>query len=94
MKSGLEPARFVATGVLIALLIDLARPPAYAASFRGNVHLAGHTWTLVAVGTLCAFAGAFWGVRYLKKATSGTVRAIVATAILAIGAALIAGLLG
>ena len=94
LKSGLEPARLIATGVLIAVLIDLARLPAYAASFGGNTRLSGHAWSLVAVGTLSAFAGAFLGVRYLKKATIGVVRAIVATAMLVIGSALIAGVLG
>ncbi len=94
LKSGLEPARFIPTGVLIAVLIDLARLPTYAASFGGSARLGGHVWALVAVGTLCAFAGAFLGVRYLKKATIGVVRAIVATAMLVIGATLIAGLLG
>ncbi|MBN8831898.1 MAG: sulfite exporter TauE/SafE family protein [Sphingomonadales bacterium] len=94
LKSGLEPARFIATGVLIAVLVDLARLPTYAASFHGSAALGAHGWALVAVATLCAFAGAFLGVRYLKKATIGVVRAIVATAMLVIGATLIAGVLG
>lgn len=94
LKSGLEPARFIPTGVLIAVLIDLARLPTYAASFGGSARLGGDVWALVAVGTLCAFVGAFLGVRYLKKATIGVVRAIVATAMLVIGVTLIAGLLG
>ena len=94
LKSGLEPERFIATGVLIAVLIDLSRLPTYAASFRGSATLGGHGWALVAVGTLCAFAGAFLGVRYLKKATIGIVRAMVAGLMLLIGTALIAGALG
>ena len=95
LKSGLEPARFIATGVLIAVLIDLSRLPTYAASFRGGDTAFGdHSWGLVGVGTLCAFAGAFLGVRYLKKATIGTVRWIVAAMMLLIGAAIFSGLLG
>ena len=93
LKSGLEPAQFIATGVLIAVLIDVARLPTYAASFGGNARLSAHALELVAVGTLCAFAGAFLGVRYLNKATIGVVRAIVATAMVVIGSALIAGVL-
>lgn len=94
LKSGLAPERFIATGVLIAVLVDLARLPTYAASFRGNVTLGPHGWVLVAIGTACAFAGAFLGVRYLKKATIGVVRAMVAGLMLLIGSALVAGVLG
>ncbi|MBA3895955.1 MAG: sulfite exporter TauE/SafE family protein [Sphingomonadaceae bacterium] len=94
LKSGLDPTRFIATGVVTAVLVDLARLPTYAASFRGNVGLGGHGWALVGVGTLCAFVGAFLGVRYLKKATIGVVRAMVAGLMLLIGAALVTGLLG
>lgn len=94
LKSGLEPARFIATGVLIAVLVDLARLPTYAVSFRGNATLGGHGWALVAISTLCAFAGAFLGVRYLKRATIGVVRAMVAGLMLLIGTALVAGVLG
>lgn len=94
LKAGLEPSRFIATGVLIAVLVDLARLPTYAASFRGDVALGEHGWAVVGVGTLCAFAGAFLGVRYLKRATVPMVRAIVAGLMLVIGAALMAGVLG
>ena len=70
LKSGLDPARFIATGVLIAVLVDLSRLPTYAASFgtRG-VGLDPHGWALVGVGTLCAFVGACLGVRHVKTAT-------------------------
>lgn len=94
LKSGLDPARFIATGVLIAILIDLSRLPTYAAGFGAHADLGGLGWRLVAVGTLCAFAGALLGVRYLKKATIGIVRKIVATLMMVIGAGLVAGILG
>lgn len=91
--SDLKPSRFVATGVVIAIIIDLSRLPTYAASFDGEV-LGRHGWVLVGVGTLCAFAGALLGVRFLRKATIGVVRAIVAAMMLLIGTALVIGLLG
>lgn len=95
LKSNLEPSRFIATGVLIAVLVDLSRLPTYAASFSGtNSGLGSRGWMLVAVGTLSAFAGAWLGVRYLKRATIGRVRAIVAALMMLIGTALVAGLLG
>lgn len=95
IKSGLDPARFIATGVLIAVIIDVSRLPTYATGFRdAHQGLGGHGWSLVAVGTLCAFAGAFLGMRYLRKATIGVIRSIVATTMLLVGAALLAGVIG
>jgi uncharacterized membrane protein YfcA len=95
LKSGLDPARFVATGVMIAILIDISRLPVYAASFTTmNADLGERGWALVAVGSLSAFCGAYLGTRYLKKATIGVVRVLVTTMMLVIGAALIAGLIG
>lgn len=93
LKSGLEPSRFIATGVLIAILVDVSRLPTYAASYAG-VALGPHEWSLIAVGTLCAFGGAYLGVRYLAKATIGIVRAIVASMMIGIGTALILGIAG
>lgn len=94
-RFGLDPARFIATGVLIAILIDVSRLPTYAAGLRAaHQGLGGHGWALVGVGTLCAFAGAFLGVRYLKKATIGVIRSIVAAVMLLVGSAVLAGVLG
>ena len=95
VKSGLDPARFIATGVLIAILIDVSRLPTYAAGLRAAQDgLGGHGWELVGVGTVSAFAGAFLGVRYLHKATIGVIRSIVAALMLLVGAALLTGVLG
>lgn len=95
IKSGPDPARFIATGVLIAILIDVSRLPAYATGLQtARDGLGAHAWALVAIGTLCAFAGAFLGVRYLKKATIGVIRSIVATLMLLVGASLLTGIIG
>jgi uncharacterized protein len=95
LKSGLEPARFVATGVFIAVFVDLARLPAYAASFaRAGLKPDGREAALVAVATACAFAGAFLGSRFVHKVTIGVVRAIVATLMILLGAALAVGVIG
>lgn len=95
LKSGLEPARFIATGVLIAIIVDFARLPTYALTFADlGMHFGQRELTLIGVGTICAFAGAYLGARYLQKATIGVVRAIVAASMLVIGAALTLGLIG
>lgn len=95
LKSGLDPRRYVATGVMIAVIVDLSRVPTYALAFAGGEWPAGSDGlALVAVGTLSAFAGAYLGVRYLHKATIAAVRVVLATLMLLIGGALIAGLVG
>lgn len=95
LRFGLDPARFIATGVMIAVLIDLSRLPVYAFTVgdaAGNLDT--RQGLLIGWAVLCAFAGAWAGVRWLKKVTIGLVRAIVAAAMLVIGAALAIGLIG
>ena len=93
LRCRLTPDRFIATGVLIAVLVDLSRLPAYAAGFGSAAFGAGE-WRLIALATACAFAGAWLGTRYMKKVTNGIVRGIVAGLMFAIGAALLAGVIG
>ncbi|MBF0664882.1 MAG: sulfite exporter TauE/SafE family protein [Brevundimonas sp.] len=95
LRFGLDPARFIATGVMIAVLIDLSRLPVYAlmAGSAAGALDARQGW-LVGWAVLCAFAGAWSAVRWLKKVTIGLVREVVAAVMLAIGAALVAGLIG
>lgn len=94
LRSGLPPERFIATGVMIAVLVDLARLTTYAASFSTvGLKLAGREGLMVLVGTLSAFLGAYVASRHLDKLTIGAVRYGVAALMLAIGAALAVGLL-
>ena len=95
LRFGLDPARFIATGVMIAVLIDLSRLPVYALTVGSAAGtLDTRQGLLVGWAVLCAFAGAWGAVRWLKKVTIGLVRGVVAAAMLAIGAALVAGLIG
>ncbi len=95
LRSGLSAERFIATGVMIAILVDLSRLATYTASFRAaGLNPAGREGLLVAVGTLSAFAGAWLATRFLDKITIATVRYSVAALMLAIGAAMATGVLG
>lgn len=95
LRSGLAPERFIATGVMIAILVDLSRLSTYAASFSATGrNPTGREGTLVVVGTLSAFIGAYIATRRLDKITIGAVRYSVAALMLVIGAALAVGLLG
>ena len=95
LQSGLSADRFIATGVMIAILVDLSRLTTYAASFRGaGLDIAGREGLLIVAGTLSAFLGAYLATRHLDKVTIGAVRYSVASLMLAIGVALAAGVVG
>jgi uncharacterized membrane protein YfcA len=95
LKSGLDPARFVTTGVMIAVLVDLSRLPIYAASFStAGLNFGRRDLALVVVATACAGAGAYLGIRYVTKATHALVRNVVVVMMVFVGGALMAGLVG
>ena len=95
LRSRLSAERFIATGTMIAILVDLSRLTTYAASFTAaGLDPAGREAVLVLTGTLAAFVGAYVATRHLEKITIGTVRYGVAVLMLAIGSALAVGLLG
>lgn len=95
LRAGLAPQAFIATGVMIAIIVDLSRLATYAAAFSAARFDPGsREGTLVLVGTLAAFAGAWTATRYLHKVTISAVRTIVAVLMTLIGIALCLGLLG
>lgn len=95
LQAKLEPARFVATGVLIAVMVDFSRLATYAARFgAAGIEPQGREGLLVLVATLSAFAGAFVASRYLDKLTIGAVRGLVAALMFAIGGLMLAGVVG
>ncbi|MBB5520046.1 sulfite exporter TauE/SafE family protein [Amphiplicatus metriothermophilus] len=95
LKSGMLPAQFVATGALIAAIIDLSRMPTYAARFSSDIiGEARDEIGLIATGVACALAGALGGARLVRKVTIGSLRAIVAAMMILIGAAIAAGVIG
>lgn len=95
IKYGFEPRQYIATGVLIAVLIDLARVPTYAAGLSSTFsEVSSAEIQLVVFGTLCAFLGAWTGSRLVKKTTILSLRYIVAFLMFAIGSLLIVGVIG
>jgi uncharacterized membrane protein YfcA len=95
LRAGLAPDRFIATGVMIAVLVDLARLSTYAGSFAASgMSLTGRDALLMGVGTISAVAATFVAARRIEKVTIASLRSIVAGLMLLIGAALVAGLLG
>jgi uncharacterized membrane protein YfcA len=91
VKAGLNTESFIATNVVIACLVDVARLLVYGGSF----HALGldENVPLLATATLCAFLGAFIGTRLMKKVTMKTVQWLVTALLLAIAVLLASGLL-
>jgi uncharacterized protein len=95
LRSGLAADRFIATGVMIAVLVDVSRLSTYAASFSAaGPGLSARESALIVVGSLSAFVGAYLATRRLEKVTIGALRYSVAALMLLIGAAMAAGLIG
>lgn len=91
VRAGLSKEAFIATGVVIALVIDFTRIPYYLFSFEQSLN--NHEAMLWIFPTLCAFGGAYLGNRLLKKVKMGFVQWIVAGFLILIALLLITGLL-
>jgi uncharacterized membrane protein YfcA len=90
LRAGLGKEAFIATGVAIAVLIDVSRIGVYSAGFTRGVHASDYP--LLAGAVLSAFAGAWLGNRHLTKLTMRHVQRIVAIFLFAIGLGLVAGI--
>jgi uncharacterized membrane protein YfcA len=91
LKAGLSKESFIATGVVISLMVDLPRIVMYGLTLPG-LHLGGSRG-LLAAAVLAAFAGAWLGNRLMQKVTLRLVQILVAVMLLAIAAALGSGLI-
>jgi len=92
---GLSPMRFVATAAVLALMVDFTRLIVYGwsfASMAGGKLATPVPWDLVAIASLCAFAGAFAGKRLLHKVTIASLHYIVGTLLIVVGLGLALGL--
>lgn len=91
IKSGLSKEAYIATGVVIASLVDFTRLSVYASRFtESNLH---EHLALIISATLAAIIGAFIGSRLLKKITIRFVQVLVAIMLSLIAFALGAGII-
>jgi uncharacterized membrane protein YfcA len=91
IKSGLSKEAFIATGVVIACLVDFSRLGVYSAHFASaglNQHLG-----ILGLAVFAAFTGSFLGNRLVKKVTLKTVQKIVSAMLIAIALLLGTGLI-
>jgi uncharacterized protein len=91
MRTNLPKEAFIATGVVVAALVDVSRLGVYfRALAREHAHI---DYTLLAGAVLAAFAGAVAGNRWLRTMTMHGVRRIVAAMLLVVATGLAAGLI-
>lgn len=91
IKAGLEKEAFVATGVVLAVMVDLSRMVIYGVSVWA--HGDAVEWPLVIGASASAFTGAYVGAKVLKKVTLRSVQLIVSALLIVVGVGLIAGVL-
>jgi len=91
IKAGLTKEQFVATGVILAVLVDLSRLTIYGwdvAAARTQLD-----WPLIVSACLAAFAGAYFGAKLVKKITIRSIQLIVSAMLAVVAVGLISGLL-
>ena len=75
IRSGLSKESFIATGIVIACMVDVSRLAIYGSNHFG---ITQNEISIVAAGTVSAFAGAFLGNKLVKKVTLKSMQLFVA----------------
>lgn len=91
IRAGLSREAFIATGVAVAVVVDLARIITYAA--QGTLRLDGDAVPLAVTGVVAASVGTLIGNRLLRSVTIRGVQIIVGVLLVAVAVALGAGLI-
>jgi len=91
IRSGLSKEAYIATGVIIASLVDITRLSVYASRFKAsNLH---ENLSLIVIATLAAMAGAFLGSLLLHKITLRFIQILVAVMLILLSLTLGSGLI-
>lgn len=95
IKARLDKEAFIATGVVSAVIVDIARLLVYGITFYSArfVMISSEVWGLVLASALAAFIGAYLGRQLLKKVTLRAVQIIVGVLLILIGTGLATGFL-
>lgn len=91
IRAGLSKEAFISTGVVIAVLVDIARLTVYSGKIFGNAGKIDYQLTVAA--TLAAFLGAWLGSKLLKKITIKALQIFVGIMLLLFAVLLGAGLI-
>jgi uncharacterized membrane protein YfcA len=91
IKANLSKQAYIATGVGIALLVDITRIPIYWTKYdQGFVF---ENIRIIGLATLFAFLGAYVGKRLINKVTMKTVHLVVGVLLVVMGLGMIIGLI-
>ncbi|MBC8213768.1 MAG: sulfite exporter TauE/SafE family protein [Candidatus Marinimicrobia bacterium] len=95
IKSGLTKEEFIGTGVVSAVVVDIARLIIYGIAFYSMSfgQIQSGVINLVIVASLSAFIGAFIGKRVMQKITLKTVQVIVGIMLILLGLGLGSGII-
>lgn len=91
IRAGLSKEAFIATGVVVACLVDVSRLGVYVPTLIE--HRARLDYPVLLGSVAAAFAGALAGNRYLKKMTLGALHRVVGGMLLLVALLLAAGIL-
>lgn len=91
VRAGLGTQAFIATGVLVACLVDVPRVLVYASHFSATAY--GGSRLLLGAAIISAWAGAYLGSRLLGQVTMRQVQNLVAGMLLMVALAMGSGLI-
>lgn len=91
LKAGLSKEQFVATGIILAILVDINRLVIYGWHFGSTESTVN--WWLVLSACLSAFVGAYFGKKLLTKVTIEIIQKFVSVLLVVIGLGLISGVI-
>lgn len=91
IRANLSKQSFIATGVVIACLVDISRLTVYSKQILNNQ--TQFDYTLLILATLSAFIGAYFGNKLLKKVTLTTIQNIVTFMLVLFAVLLIMGII-
>lgn len=91
LKAGLGKEAFVATGVVLAVMVDLSRMLVYGWGMTSQFD--SIEWPLVISASIAAFIGAYFGSKLLKKVTIRSVQIMVSILLVVVSLGLMSGAL-
>lgn len=90
IKAGLSKEQFIATGVVLAVMVDLSRMTIY--GWDAAITQKTIDWEIVIVATISAFIGSFFGSRLIKKVTIHSIQLMVSGLLIFVALGLITGI--
>lgn len=91
LKAGLSKEQFIATGVIIAVIVDITRLSIYGATFLKS-EITNNLFILM-VAVISAFFGSYLANKFLHKITIGAVKVIIFILLFTISLGLITGII-